>query len=58
MSEEKKSTGTQRIVFAVPAPEYDWFAELVKVSGESRIGLFRLLVDAYAEQIGFEPRPK
>jgi hypothetical protein len=48
----------QRIVFAVTPAEADWFARLVQASGGTRIELFRALLDAYAKQIGFEPRPK
>jgi hypothetical protein len=63
MSKQKKvpgarPAGTKRIVFQVPTDEDAWFSELVQVSGQSRIGLFRLLLDTFAEQVGFKPRPK
>lgn len=63
MSEQKRvpgarPAGTKRIVFQVPAEEDVWFSELVQASGQSRIGLFRLLLDAFATQINFKPRPK
>jgi hypothetical protein len=48
-----------RITFLVAPEEKDWFVELVKASGaKTNIGLFRLLLDTFAEQINFKPRPK
>jgi len=63
MSTKKKSRGARppgfkRIVFQVPIEEDLWFSELVETTGLTRIGLFRLLLDAYAAQIGHRPRPK
>jgi Holliday junction resolvasome RuvABC DNA-binding subunit len=49
----------ERIVFTVSPEEKAWFDKLVQASGAGqKIALFRALLDAYAEQLNFEPRPK
>jgi hypothetical protein len=50
--------GSERIVYFVPAEEKAWLQELIEESGaKTSIGLYRMLLDVYAKQIGFRPRP-
>lgn len=50
--------GKARLFFDVGADQKAWFAELAKHSNSTMIALLWTLADAYAEQIGFKPRPK
>lgn len=52
------NAGKARLFFDVAVDQKAWFNKLAKSAGLSMIGLLWFLADAYAEQIGFEPRPK
>jgi len=52
------AVGKVRLFFDVAAEQKAWFAELAQHSSLTMVALFWALADAYAEQIGFKPRPK
>lgn len=62
MIKEKKPK--LRIIFEVPPDEYNWVSELAdspqanEAGVVNKIDLFRMLLDAYADQIKFKPRPQ
>lgn len=52
-------TGKDRIYFEMPVKEKKWFLRLVQAGGyRSNIALWRELLDRYAREINFDPRPK
>jgi len=51
-------SGKVKMIFDVLVVQRDWFGELAKTAGKTRIGLLWFLADAFAEQINFKPRPK
>lgn len=51
-------SGKVKMIFDVLVTQRDWFGELAKKVGKTKIDLLWFLADTFAEQINFKPRPK
>lgn len=51
-------SGKVKMPFDVSPEQREWFGELAKQAGMTKIGLLWFLADAFAKQVDFKPRPE
>lgn len=47
-----------KLVYDIPSEEKQWFDDLAKAAGMSKVSLLRQVMDEFAEKVKFKSRPK